>query len=104
MPVARCFFSVVNIHECLERVRSLILVEAEGDVSVIRDYDLSLPELTADPDQLIQAILNITGNALQALRENPKQTQPPHIILRRVPNVNLPLVPCVTLSIAFRHY
>ena len=72
----------VNIHECLERVRSLILVEAEGDVSVIRDYDLSLPELTADPDQLIQAILNITGNALQALRENPKQTQPPHIILR----------------------
>ena len=72
----------VNIHECLERVRSLILVEAEGEVNVVRDYDLSLPELTADPDQLIQALLNITGNALQALRENSKQTQPPQIILR----------------------
>jgi len=72
----------VNIHECLERVRSLMLVEAEGDVNIIRDYDLSLPELTADPDQLIQAILNITGNALQALRENAKQKQEPSIILR----------------------
>jgi two-component system, NtrC family, nitrogen regulation sensor histidine kinase GlnL len=72
----------VNIHECLERVRSLILVEAEGRVNIIRDYDLSLPELTADPDQLIQAILNITSNALQALSENKKQRQPPSITLK----------------------
>lgn len=66
----------VNIHECLERVRSLMLVEAEGSVHIQRDYDPSLPELKADPDQLIQAILNITGNALQALRENPEQEEP----------------------------
>ena len=72
----------VNIHECLERVRSLILVEAEGRVNIIRDYDLSLPELTADPDQLIQAILNITSNALQALSENKKQRQSPCITLK----------------------
>lgn len=72
----------VNIHECLERIRSLILVEAEGEVTIIRDYDLSLPELTADPDQLIQAILNITGNALQALREGPKSRRVPTITLR----------------------
>jgi two-component system nitrogen regulation sensor histidine kinase GlnL len=74
----------VNIHECLERVRSLMLVEAEGRVQIQRDYDPSLPELTADPDQLIQAILNITGNALQALRENPGQ-EDPRIILRTRP-------------------
>ncbi|MBK7301620.1 MAG: nitrogen regulation protein NR(II) [Moraxellaceae bacterium] len=72
----------VNIHECLERVRSLILVEAEGRVQIVRDYDLSLPELTADPDQLIQAILNITSNALQALSENKNQQQPARIILK----------------------
>ncbi len=66
----------VNIHECLERVRSLMLVEAEGRVQLRRDYDPSLPELNADPDQLIQAILNITGNALQALQENPQQRDP----------------------------
>lgn len=74
----------VNIHECLERVRSLMLVEAEGRVQIRRDYDPSLPELTADPDQLIQAILNITGNALQALLENPDQEEP-RIILRTRP-------------------
>ncbi|HEX6592723.1 MAG TPA: nitrogen regulation protein NR(II), partial [Moraxellaceae bacterium] len=72
----------VNIHECLERVRSLMLVEAEGRVQIRRDYDPSLPELKADPDQLIQAILNITGNALQALMENPDQKEDPRIILR----------------------
>ncbi|HEX4869528.1 MAG TPA: nitrogen regulation protein NR(II) [Moraxellaceae bacterium] len=63
----------VNIHECLERVRSLILVEAGGRVQLRRDYDPSLPEINADPDQLIQALLNIAGNALQALLENPAQ-------------------------------
>jgi two-component system nitrogen regulation sensor histidine kinase GlnL len=72
----------VNIHECLERVRSLILVEAEGRVHIVRDYDLSLPELTVDPDQLIQAILNITSNALQALSENKNQQQPASITLK----------------------
>jgi two-component system nitrogen regulation sensor histidine kinase GlnL len=71
----------VNIHECLERVRSLMLVEAGGRAQIRRDYDISLPELNADPDQLIQAILNITGNALQALLENPAQ-QEPCIVLR----------------------
>lgn len=74
----------VNIHECLERVRSLMLVEAEGRVKIQRDYDPSLPELLADPDQLIQAILNITGNALQALLENPSDRQP-LIVLRTRP-------------------
>jgi two-component system nitrogen regulation sensor histidine kinase GlnL len=72
----------VNIHECLERVRSLVLVEAEGRVQIRRDYDPSLPEIKADPDQLIQALLNIAGNALQALLENPEQTEPPCITLR----------------------
>lgn len=63
----------VNIHECLERVRALLLGEAGDRIRVRRDYDPSLPELKADPDQLIQALLNIAGNALQALLENPAQ-------------------------------
>jgi nitrogen-specific signal transduction histidine kinase len=65
----------VNIHECMERVRALLLVEAAGRVQVRIDYDPSLPELKADPDQLIQALLNIGGNALQALLENPNQSE-----------------------------
>lgn len=72
----------VNIHECLERVRSLILVEAEGRVQMRRDYDPSLPLLKADPEQLIQVLLNITGNAMQALMENPDQEEAPRITMR----------------------
>jgi two-component system nitrogen regulation sensor histidine kinase GlnL len=56
----------VNIHEILERVRRLILAEFP-DVSVKRDYDTSLPDVTGDREQLIQAILNIVRNAAQAL-------------------------------------
>ncbi|MDR2690009.1 MAG: PAS domain-containing protein [Azoarcus sp.] len=57
---------LLNIHDVLERVRRLILAEF-NEVAIIRDYDTSLPELTADREQLIQAILNIVRNAAQAL-------------------------------------
>jgi two-component system nitrogen regulation sensor histidine kinase GlnL len=56
----------LNIHEILERVRRLIHAEFPG-VRVQRDYDISLPELTGDREQLIQAILNIARNAAQAM-------------------------------------
>ena len=56
----------VNIHEILERVLRLIHAEFSG-VRVRRDYDTSLPEITGDREQLIQAILNIARNAAQAM-------------------------------------
>ena len=59
--------SLVSIHEILERVRRLIHAEYR-DVSVKRDYDTSLPEITGDREQLIQAILNISRNAAQAMQ------------------------------------
>jgi two-component system nitrogen regulation sensor histidine kinase GlnL len=58
--------ALVNIHELLERVRRLIHAEYAG-VRVRRDYDTSLPEITGDREQLIQAILNIARNAAQAM-------------------------------------
>lgn len=60
----------VNIHEILERVRRLIHAEYHN-VSVKRDYDTSLPDITGDREQLIQAILNISRNAAQAIGGNP---------------------------------
>jgi two-component system nitrogen regulation sensor histidine kinase GlnL len=57
-----------NIHRLTEHVLQLLEVEA-GDGAVLhRDYDPSLPELSADSQQLIQALLNITRNALEASR------------------------------------
>ncbi len=56
----------VNIHEILERVMRLVGAEFP-EVQVRQDYDTSLPELTGDREQLIQAILNVVRNAAQAL-------------------------------------
>ena len=58
--------TVVNIHEVLERVRSLVLAEVPEGVLLKRNYDVSIPEFLADKDQLIQSILNIVRNAIQA--------------------------------------
>src|ERR1700678_3858492 len=57
----------INVHELLERVYHLLRSEAPEGVAVDRDYDPSLPALTVDPDHIIQAMLNLGRNALQAL-------------------------------------
>src|SRR5512146_1922427 len=57
----------VNIHEVLERVRSVILAEYAPRIAISRDYDASLPPIKGDREQLIQAVLNIVRNAAQAL-------------------------------------
>jgi two-component system nitrogen regulation sensor histidine kinase GlnL len=57
----------VNIHHILERVSDLVLVEVTRGLKITKDYDPSLPELQADPDLLVQAVLNIVRNAVQAL-------------------------------------
>ena len=56
----------LNIHEVIERVRTLLLAEFPGTLRVLRDYDTSLPEIDGDKEQLIQAILNVARNAAQA--------------------------------------
>jgi two-component system nitrogen regulation sensor histidine kinase GlnL len=74
-------FDTINIHEILERVRSVLTAETGDQVNIERDYDPSLPEMCADKDQLIQAILNIVRNANQALTECADQADP-KIVLR----------------------
>ena len=63
-------YEMVNVHEPLERVRSLIVNQTKKKIKITRDYDLSLPEVLADRDQLIQVMLNICVNAVQAMTEN----------------------------------
>ncbi|WAU74943.1 nitrogen regulation protein NR(II) [Acinetobacter sp. TR11] len=63
-------YELVNVHEPLERVRSLIVNQTKKKIKITRDYDLSLPDVMADRDQLIQVMLNISVNAVQAMTEN----------------------------------
>jgi two-component system nitrogen regulation sensor histidine kinase GlnL len=73
-PNARPQRRSINIHEPLERVRQLVQAEAPPGVKIVRDYDPSIPPLTAELDQLIQAMLNVTRNALQAVGEQGRIT------------------------------
>lgn len=61
-------FRAVNIHEILERIKSLVEAEInDGSIKLVRDYDPSIPPIAGDSEQLIQALLNIVRNAMQAL-------------------------------------
>jgi len=62
----------INVHEVLERVASLTEVEVAGGVNLVRDYDPSIPEIRGDKEQLIQVVLNIVRNAVQALTKTDK--------------------------------
>lgn len=66
-PIRRPQWQAVNLHEILERVIVLIASEQHDAVRLVRDYDPSLPPLSADPDQLLQSFLNVARNAMQAV-------------------------------------
>ncbi len=56
-----------NIHEVIEDVINLVVLDKPTAVSIKRDYDPSLPEFSGYRSSLYQAILNIARNAIQAL-------------------------------------
>lgn len=68
----------ISIHEVTERVVALMSAELQGQIEIIRDYDPSIPPIQGDLEQLIQAVLNVARNAMQALmdseQESPKIT------------------------------
>lgn len=70
------YLEEVNIHELLEYVCNLVEAEHEGTLRISRDYDPSLPTVQVDRSQVIQAVLNIMRNAVQAIGKNG------HIVIR----------------------
>ena len=58
--------SDTNIHEIIEYVISIIRVESSRNLNIEKDYDPSIPTINADREQLIQAVLNLLRNAVQA--------------------------------------
>lgn len=57
----------LNLHEVTEHVVSLLRGQAPPGVGVATAYDPSIPDLLADRDQLIQALLNLGRNAVEAV-------------------------------------
>lgn len=65
---------LVNIHDVLDHVRRLVESGWGEKVTLVEDYDPSLPPLSANRDQLIQVFLNLAKNAVEALDGHPDGT------------------------------
>jgi two-component system, NtrC family, nitrogen regulation sensor histidine kinase GlnL len=61
---------LINVHELLQHVRQLLSADASPEISIERDYDPSLPPLRLDRNQMIQAMLNLGRNAVQAMQHS----------------------------------
>lgn len=60
----------INVHEITEHLMQLLKIDKPEKVNIVHDYDPSIPDINADRDQLIQALLNISVNALHAVGDN----------------------------------
>jgi two-component system nitrogen regulation sensor histidine kinase GlnL len=56
----------VNVHDVLDRARRSAILGFAADMTIIEDYDPSLPLAVGDPDQLLQVIQNLLKNASEA--------------------------------------
>ena len=56
----------VNLHRVLAEAAELVTAEQHGALRIERDFDPSIPELSADEGQLHQLFLNLLRNAAQA--------------------------------------
>jgi two-component system, NtrC family, nitrogen regulation sensor histidine kinase GlnL len=61
----------VNIHDALDRARKSAMVGYASHMTLVEDYDPSLPPTLADPDQLMQVFLNLIKNAAEAAKGRP---------------------------------
>lgn len=68
-PGSRARPTAMNVHEALEHVRELVEAEGRGACRIRVDYDPSLPDIVAVPDDLIQVFLNLVRNAVEATGE-----------------------------------
>ncbi|TPH16132.1 nitrogen regulation protein NR(II) [Litorilituus lipolyticus] len=59
-----------NIHSVLEKVCQVISFSNEKQITLVRDYDPSIPLIECDQEKIQQAVLNIVSNAIQAIEND----------------------------------
>lgn len=66
-PLQPASMTDLNIHKVLEHVIQLVDAETDHKITLLRNYDPSIPDFPADSERLIQAVLNLVRNAMQAI-------------------------------------
>ncbi|MBT8460391.1 MAG: PAS domain-containing protein [Boseongicola sp.] len=61
----------VNVHDLLDRARKSAMIGFAAHMSIIEEYDPSLPSTYVDGDQLLQVFLNLLKNAAEAAGDAP---------------------------------
>jgi len=56
----------VNLHDVLDRARRSAMLGFAAHMTLVEDYDPSLPLALGDTDQLVQVVLNLLKNAAEA--------------------------------------
>jgi len=59
-----------NIHVVLEKVYQLVNFNNPKKIKLLKDYDPSIPDIAFDEDKILQAVLNIVNNAIQAIESH----------------------------------
>lgn len=60
-PAAPC-----NLHEAVRHAQAIIAASSSGSVIIEEEFDPSLPPIMANPDALVQVLLNLMTNAREA--------------------------------------
>lgn len=68
LPATSVKKSFINIHEVTEHVVDLFKFDLKNkNINFKKDYDPSIPDVNTNKEQLIQALINLVRNSIQAL-------------------------------------
>jgi signal transduction histidine kinase len=64
----RAPFQIVDVHDLLDSTLVMLAAKIGPDVTVVKDYDRTLPEIPAYPGELNQVWTNLIDNAVSAMQ------------------------------------